>query len=37
MVNAFEKIFKESGRKPKKIWTDKGTEFYNKTFLKFLK
>ena len=29
MVNAFKKIFKE-GRKPKKLWTDKGREFYNK-------
>ena len=29
MVNAFKTIFKE-GRKPKKLWTDKGTEFYNK-------
>jgi len=28
--NAFEKIFKESNRKPKKLWVDKGKEFYNK-------
>ncbi len=26
---AFEKIFKESGRKPKQLFVDKGTEFYN--------
>ena len=26
---AFEKIFKESGRKPKQLWVDKGSEFYN--------
>ena len=36
MVDAFQKIFKESGRIPKKIFSDKGTEYYNKTFLKFL-
>ena len=29
MVNAFKTIFKE-GRTPGKLWTDKGTEFYNK-------
>ena len=29
MVKAFKTIFKE-GRKPKKLWTDKGREFYNK-------
>ena len=27
---AFEKIFKESGRRPTKLWCDKGREFYNK-------
>ena len=37
MVEAFKKIFEESGRKFKKLWVDKGTEYYNKTFLKFLK
>src|SRR5271156_1151587 len=37
ITDAFQKIFEESGRKPKKLFTDKGTEFYNKTFLKFLK
>ena len=26
--NAFQKILKESNRKPNKIWTDKGIEFY---------
>ena len=26
---AFEKIFKESGRRPKRLWTDAGKEFYN--------
>lgn len=37
MVEAFKKIFKDSGRKFKKLWVDKGTEYYNKIFLKFLK
>jgi transposase InsO family protein len=36
ITEAFQKIFKDSGRMPKKLWTDKGVEFYNKTFLKFL-
>ena len=31
--NAFQKILDKSGRKPNKIWVDKGSEFYNK-FLK---
>lgn len=29
VANAFENIFSE-GRKPEKLWVDKGTEFYNK-------
>ena len=29
---AFEKLFKELGRKPKKIFSDRGKEFYNKIF-----
>ena len=37
MTETFEKILKESGRIPKKIWSDKGKEYYNKIFLKFLK
>ena len=28
-TNAFQKIFKESNRRPNKIWVDKGSEFYN--------
>ena len=35
--DAFEKIFRESKRKPMKLWIDKGTEFYNKTVKKLLK
>ena len=30
MANAFKNIFSTSGRKPKLVWSDKGTEFYNK-------
>ena len=37
IVNAFQKILKESDRKPNKIWVDKGTEFYNSSFKKWLK
>ena len=29
ITNAFQKILKESNRKPNKIWVDKGIEFYN--------
>ena len=34
---AFQQIFNKRKRKPKKIWTDEGQEFYNKTFMNFLK
>ena len=45
VVNAFQKILKESdrskakskGRKPNKRWVDKGSEFYNSSFKKWLK
>ena len=30
IVKALKEIFKESGRRPDKLWTDKGTEFFNK-------
>ena len=36
IVNAFKKILKESDRKPNKIWVDKGSEFYNNSFKKWL-
>ena len=36
IVNAFQKILKESNRKPNKIWVDKGREFYNNSFKKWL-
>ena len=29
IVNAFDKIMKQSNRKPNKIWVDQGGEFYN--------
>jgi hypothetical protein len=34
---AFEKIMKESDRKPMKLWVDKGTEFYNNVMDKLLR
>ena len=35
IVNAFQKILDMSkGRKPNKIWVDKGSEFYNNSFKK---
>ena len=37
IVNAFQKILKESNRKPNKIWVDKGSELYNNSFKKWLK
>ena len=32
IVNAFQKILDKSGRKPNKIWVNKGSEFYNNSF-----
>ena len=37
IVNTFQKILDKSGRKPNKIWVDKGSEFYNNSFKKWLK
>ena len=37
IVNAFQKILNDSNRKPNKIWVDKGSEFYNNSFKKWLK
>ena len=37
VVNAFQKILDKSKRKPNKIWVDKGSEFYNSSFKKWLK
>ena len=36
IVNAFNKIIKQSNRKPNKIWVDQGSEFYNCVFKKWL-
>ena len=30
VLDAFERIVKESGRQPKHLWVDEGKEFYNK-------
>ena len=30
VADAFKEIFKKSKRKPEKLWTDKGRDFYNK-------
>jgi len=34
---AFEDIMKTSKRKPKKLWVDQGSEFYNQVFKKMMK
>ena len=34
--NAFQKIWKESNRKPNKIWLAKGSEFYNRSMKSWL-
>ena len=34
ILNAFDKIIKQSNRKPNKIWVDQGGEFYNNIFKK---
>ena len=36
IVEAFQSMLKQSNRKPKKIWGDKGSEFYNASFKKWL-
>ena len=37
IINAFRKILKESDKKPNKMWVDKGSEFHNNYFKKWLK
>ena len=37
IVNAFQNILENSKRKPNKIWSDQGSEFYNTHFKKWLK
>ena len=34
VTNGFNKIIKQSGTKPNKIWVDQGSEFYNSDFKK---
>ena len=36
ITNAFNKIIKESNKKPNKIWVDQEGEFYNRVFKKWL-
>ena len=36
IVNALKKILDDSKRKPNEIWVDKGSEFYNNSFKKWL-
>ena len=36
IVKVFQIILKQSNRKPNKIWVDKGSEFYNASFKKWL-
>ena len=36
IVTAFQSILKQSNREPNKIWVDKGSEFYNASFKKWL-
>ena len=37
IVNTFQKVLDHSNRKPNKVWLDKGSEFYNNSFKKWLK
>ena len=37
ITNVFRKILKGSNRKPKKIWVDKGSEYYDSSVKKWLK
>ena len=37
IVKAFQSILKQSNRKPNKIWVEKGSEFYNAYFKKWLR
>ena len=37
IVNAFDKIIKQSNRKPDKLWVDQGSEFFNRVMDNWLK
>ena len=36
VTNDFQKILKESNRKPNRTWVDKGREFYNRSMKSWL-
>ena len=36
ITNAFQKILKDSNRRPNKIWFDKGSKFYNRSMKSWL-
>ena len=36
-INTFQKISDDSKRKPRKIWVDKGSEFFNRSMKSWLK
>ena len=36
ITNNFQKILDESNRKPNKIWSSKGSEFYNRSMKSWL-
>ena len=36
ITNAFQSILEESNRKPKKLWVDKGNNFYNRSMKSWL-
>ena len=37
IIDAFQKVLDKLEHKPNKIWVDKGSEFYNNCFKKWLK
>ena len=37
IVDTFQQILDDSDRKPNKIWVNKGSEFYNNSFKKWLR
>ena len=37
ITDTFQKLVQNSGRKPKMLWVDQGTEFYNRVFRSWLK
>ena len=37
VTDAFNRVVIKSKRKPDRVWSDRGKEFYNKTFLDYLK